>query len=79
MTQIEQVFLLEDFVKYFSALKICHLASEHLDREAHVTDGEKKRDLSILEGAWVRGSTAGGCDKFQGRIILDSNNRASKR
>jgi len=43
-----------------------------------VTDDERKSDLSILEGAWVRGATAGGCDKFQGRIILDSNNRASK-
>ncbi|XP_060857288.1 calpain-B-like [Metopolophium dirhodum] len=55
----------EDFVKYFSKLNICHLAPGLLDRETHGTDGEKKRDLSILEGAWVRGATGGGYNTFQ--------------
>jgi len=62
----------EDFVKYFSALEICHLAPGYLDREQYGASGSKKWDLSIFEGEWVRGATAGGCDKFQGTIILNN-------
>ncbi|XP_022165419.1 calpain-A-like, partial [Myzus persicae] len=55
----------EDFVKYFTALEICHLDPDYLDREQFGTGVQKKWDLSIFEGEWVRGATAGGCDKFQ--------------
>lgn len=59
----------EDFLKYFTALEICHLTPDYLDREQYRTDAGEKWDLSIFEGEWVRGATAGGCDKFQGRTI----------
>jgi len=62
----------EDFVKYFSALDICHLAPGYLDGEQYGASGGKKWDLSIFDGEWVRGSTAGGSDKFQGTFILNN-------
>jgi len=62
----------EDFVKYFSALEICHLNPGYLDREQYGASGGTKWDLSIFEGEWVRGATAGGCDKFKGIIILNN-------
>lgn len=63
----------EDFVRYFSALNICHLAPDgYIDWEKYGASGMKKWDLSIFDGEWVRGTTAGGCDKFQGTIILNN-------
>ncbi|XP_060856220.1 calpain-A-like [Metopolophium dirhodum] len=55
----------EDFVKYFSAVEICHLNPGYLDREQYGASGGIKWDLSIFQGEWVRGATAGGCDKFK--------------
>ena len=64
--------LYDDFVKYFSTLEICHLAPDYLAREQCGINCEKIWDLSIFEGEWVRGATAGGCDKFHGTFILDN-------
>jgi len=61
----------DDFLKYFSLLEICNLASDDLKREQNGTCSTW--DLSVFEGEWVRGATAGGCDIFQGTTIL--NNR----
>ncbi|XP_022164785.1 calpain-A-like isoform X2 [Myzus persicae] len=54
----------KDFAKYFSAVVICHLAPDYIDREQQGAGGPKKWDLSIFEGQWVRGVTAGGCNQF---------------
>ncbi|XP_050426862.1 calpain-A-like isoform X1 [Adelges cooleyi] len=69
----------KDFVKYFSRLEICNLNPDLLTKE-HMGDDPKKRwEMSVFEGEWVRGATAGGCRNFldtfannpQYRITLD--------
>ncbi|XP_025192300.1 calpain-A-like isoform X2 [Melanaphis sacchari] len=56
----------DDFIKYFSILEICNLApDDDLATEQYGTDSKRKWDLSMFEGEWVRGATAGGCDVFQ--------------
>ncbi|CAH1730885.1 unnamed protein product [Aphis gossypii] len=54
----------EDVVKYFSILEICNLAPDDLIGQ-NETGSKTKWDLSLFEGEWVRGATAGGCDVFQ--------------
>jgi len=61
----------DDVVKYFSIMEICNLAPDDLI-EQYELGSKTKWDLSLFEGEWVRGATAGGCDIFQGTIILDN-------
>ncbi|XP_059481918.1 calpain-B isoform X3 [Neocloeon triangulifer] len=51
-----------DFTKYFSRLEICNLNPDSLT-EDEIGDG-KKWEMSVFEGEWVRGITAGGCRNF---------------
>ncbi|XP_026821401.1 calpain-A-like [Rhopalosiphum maidis] len=53
----------EDFVKYFSILEICNLAPDDIIWEQY--EACYKWNLSVFEGEWVRGATAGGCDISQ--------------
>jgi len=52
----------KDFTKYFDRLEICNLSPDSLDEE----EGIKKWNMSVFEGAWIRGATAGGCRNFLG-------------
>nr|CAD7268144.1 unnamed protein product [Timema shepardi] len=52
-----------DFIKYFSRLEICNLNPDSLT-EDQVEAGKRKWEMSMFEGEWVRGVTAGGCRNF---------------
>ncbi|EEB19689.1 Calpain B, putative [Pediculus humanus corporis] len=49
----------KDFMHYFDRLEICNLNPDSLTEEEQI--GKKKWDVSVFEGEWVRGVTAGGC------------------
>ncbi|XP_033222734.1 calpain-B-like [Belonocnema kinseyi] len=49
-----------DFKKYFTQLEICNLSPDSLS-EDDLSQGKKKWEMSVFEGEWVRGVTAGGC------------------
>ena len=54
-----------DFLKYFSRLEICNLSPDSLTEEEI---GSKKWEMSVFEGEWVRGVTAGGCRNYLGKL-----------
>ncbi|CAB0012122.1 unnamed protein product [Nesidiocoris tenuis] len=57
----------KDFIRYFSRLEICNLSPDSLT-EAELRSGDKKKwEMSVFEGEWVRGVTAGGCRNFLGK------------
>lgn len=59
----------KDFQTYFSRLEICNLNPDSLSEE-ELRDGNKKKwEMSVFEGEWVRGVTAGGCRNFLGQIL----------
>lgn len=52
----------EDFKVHFDKVEICNLTPDALeDNTAH------KWEVTIHQGSWVRGSTAGGCRNFLGK------------
>ncbi|XP_011153616.1 calpain-B isoform X6 [Harpegnathos saltator] len=52
-----------DFTRYFTQLEICNLNPDSLT--GHDLDAGKKRwEMSVFEGEWVRGVTAGGCRNY---------------
>uniref|UniRef100_A0A8C5TAL8 Calpain 9 n=1 Tax=Malurus cyaneus samueli TaxID=2593467 RepID=A0A8C5TAL8_9PASS len=54
----------EDFKVYFDKVEICNLTPDALeDSTAH------KWEVTIHQGSWVRGSTAGGCRNFLGKYM----------
>jgi calpain len=57
-----------DFIKHFSRIEICNLNPDSLTEEEALQDGAggKKWEMSVFEGEWVRGITAGGCRNFLG-------------
>lgn len=58
-----------DFIKYFTQLEICNLNPDSLS-EDDLNAGKKKWEMSVFEGEWVRGVTAGGCRNFLGKRFL---------
>lgn len=56
----------QDFKKYFTRLEICNLNPDSLT-EDDLNAGKKKWEMSVFEGEWVRGVTAGGCRNFLGK------------
>lgn len=59
----------KDFVKYFSRLEICNLNPDLLTKEQLGENKNLKWEMSVFEGEWVRGATAGGCRNFLGIVF----------
>ncbi|XP_015594777.1 calpain-A isoform X6 [Cephus cinctus] len=53
----------QDFKQHFTNLEICNLNPDSLT-EDELNSGKKKWEMSVFEGEWVRGVTAGGCRNF---------------
>ncbi|XP_068898276.1 calpain-A-like isoform X5 [Tenebrio molitor] len=69
----------KDFQSHFDRLEICNLNPDSL-AEDELTEGRNKKwEMSVFEGEWVRGVTAGGCRNFldtffhnpQYRVVLE--------
>lgn len=51
----------EDFKKNYDKVEICNMTPDAL------TDNTKRHwEVSVFEGNWIRGATAGGCRNFIG-------------
>ncbi|OCT79458.1 hypothetical protein XELAEV_18026268mg [Xenopus laevis] len=63
-----------DFLREYSRLEICNLTPD-----THTSTEQHKWNITLYNGSWIRGSTAGGCQKYpdtfwtnpQFRIKLD--------
>ncbi|KAL3232013.1 hypothetical protein MRX96_023098 [Rhipicephalus microplus] len=53
-----------DFMREFHFLEICNLGPDSLDQEVLSDTSKKKWEVSVFEGSWVRGATAGGCRNY---------------
>ncbi|XP_076675847.1 calpain A isoform X1 [Andrena cerasifolii] len=53
----------QDFTRHFTQLEICNLNPDSLT-EDELNAGKKRWEMSVFEGEWVRGVTAGGCRNF---------------
>lgn len=59
----------KDFLKHFNRIEICNLNPDSL-AEDELTEGRNKKwVMSVFEGEWVRGVTAGGCRNFLGKLL----------
>ncbi|XP_055380827.1 calpain-A-like [Condylostylus longicornis] len=53
----------QDFVNNFDRVEICNLSPDSLtDEQRH--DGKRRWEMSVFEGEWTPGVTAGGCRNF---------------
>ncbi|XP_039279357.1 calpain-A isoform X2 [Nilaparvata lugens] len=53
-----------DFAERFDRLEICNLNPDSLVEDALTEHDKKKWEMSVFEGEWVRGVTAGGCRNY---------------
>lgn len=51
----------EEFKANYDRVELCNLTPDSLTEET-----KKKWNVNILEGSWIRGSTAGGCRNYIG-------------
>lgn len=56
-----------DFTRHFTQLEICNLNPDSLTTD-DISAGKKRWEMSVFEGEWVRGVTAGGCRNYLGEI-----------
>lgn len=55
----------EDFKRNYSRVEICNMTPDSL------TDSTQRHwEVNMLEGRWIRGSTAGGCRNYIGESDL---------
>lgn len=52
-----------DFLKYFDRVEICNLSPDSLSDE-QVSMGKRRWEMSVFEGEWTAGVTAGGCRNY---------------
>lgn len=52
----------EDFKANYDRVELCNLTPDSL-----MDDTKKKWNVNVLDGSWIRGSTAGGCRNFIGK------------
>lgn len=52
-----------DFLKYFDRVELCNLSPDSLSEEQE-SMGKKKWEMSVFEGEWARGMSAGGCRNY---------------
>ncbi|XP_037918203.1 calpain-A isoform X4 [Hermetia illucens] len=53
----------KDFLTHFDRVEICNLSPDSLSEEQQ-NRGKKKWEMSVFEGEWTIGATAGGCRNF---------------
>ncbi|TMW50475.1 hypothetical protein DOY81_004471 [Sarcophaga bullata] len=53
----------QDFLNHFDRVEICNLSPDSLT-ESQQNDGKRKWEMSMFEGEWAVGVTAGGCRNF---------------
>ncbi|XP_043232364.1 calpain-B-like isoform X13 [Amphibalanus amphitrite] len=53
----------KDFIGNFQRLEICNLSPDSLEEDDE-ENKTKRWEMSVFEGAWVRGATAGGCRNY---------------
>lgn len=56
-----------DFLKYFDRVEICNLSPDSLSEE-QISRGKKRWEMSVFEGEWTSGVTAGGCRNYLCKI-----------
>lgn len=54
----------KDFLANFTMLEMTNLNPDSLEDEDMTGSVKHKWEMSVFEGAWIRGSTAGGCRNF---------------
>lgn len=59
----------KDFQRHFQRLEICNLSPDSLEEDELAETGKKKWEMSVHEGAWIRGATAGGCRNYIGKSL----------
>ncbi|XP_064089703.1 calpain-B-like isoform X4 [Macrobrachium nipponense] len=55
---------LKDFLVNFTMLEMTNLNPDSIEDEDITSSVHHKWEMSVFEGAWIRGSTAGGCRNF---------------
>uniref|UniRef100_A0A1B0GLJ6 Calpain catalytic domain-containing protein n=1 Tax=Lutzomyia longipalpis TaxID=7200 RepID=A0A1B0GLJ6_LUTLO len=53
----------KDFLTHFDRVELCNLSPDSLSDD-QVSRGKKKWEMSVFEGEWTPGVTAGGCRNF---------------
>ncbi|KAL5286411.1 CAPN1 family protein [Megaselia abdita] len=53
----------QDFLNHFDRVEICNLSPDSLTEEQQ-NSGKRKWEMSVFEGEWTSGVTAGGCRNF---------------
>lgn len=53
----------QDFLRYFDRIEICNLTPDCLS-EDQLSRGKKRWEMSLFEGEWTPGVTAGGCRNY---------------
>uniref|UniRef100_A0A0K8TLH3 Putative cytosolic ca2+-dependent cysteine protease calpain n=1 Tax=Tabanus bromius TaxID=304241 RepID=A0A0K8TLH3_TABBR len=53
----------QDFLQHFDRIEICNLSPDSLSEEKQ-NSGKKKWEMSVFEGEWTPGVTAGGCRNY---------------
>lgn len=65
----------KDFLDNFSYLEICNLNPDSLEDEPLTKLSSRKWEMSMFEGSWVRGCTAGGCRNFEDTFHMNPQYR----
>ena len=61
----------DDFIRYYDKLEICHLGPD----SAKGTGGANNWEGRAEKGAWLRGSSAGGCRNFLNTFAMNPQYR----